>query len=321
MPKITVAIPAFKTGHLSQAIASVLAQTFTDYELLISDDCPGGGVKAVIDGFRDPRIRLIEGPRQGLVPNSVHLWEQASCDLLKYVYDDDFLLPFALEALGGRLEAAPEAAYAFSFRHLVDGEGRITSSPRSLKGEAVTSYAPGVVPEAIIRNMRNFVGEPSNVLIRRSRFPDASCLNRYCGLPVRHMIDVCFYLNAGAHGPCVGVPEFHAAFRQHAQQVSAGRAAPAFAIGFIEWELFVRGSVQSGLVPAASTGEAVPWLERAYLGLEGDFPEVVPLRARLPDLHERLAAGETDLLDAAFIANWDEAQAQADARASAVAGG
>ena len=314
MPVITVAIPAYKPRHLGQAIASVLAQTFTDYELLISDDCPDDGVKAVVDGFRDPRIRLIEGPRRGLVPNSAHLWEQATCDLLKYVYDDDFLLPFALEGLGRRLEAAPEAAYAFSFRHLVDGEGRITSSPRSLKGDAVASYAPGVIPQAIIGSMRNFVGEPSNLLIRRSRFPDASCLSQYCGLPVRHMIDVCFYLNAGAHGPCVGVPEFHAAFRQHDQQVSAGRTAPAFAIGFIEWELFVRGSVQSGLVPTTGADAAVPWLERAYGTLEADFPEVAPLRAGLPDLARRLAAGETQLLDAPFVALWDAAQASVRGR-------
>lgn len=51
MPEVTVAIPAYKPAHLSQAIASVLAQTFTDYELLISDDCPDDSVRAVVAQF------------------------------------------------------------------------------------------------------------------------------------------------------------------------------------------------------------------------------------------------------------------------------
>jgi cellulose synthase/poly-beta-1,6-N-acetylglucosamine synthase-like glycosyltransferase len=44
MPRVSVLIPAYKPRHLSQAIASVLAQTFDDYELLLSDDDPGGAV-------------------------------------------------------------------------------------------------------------------------------------------------------------------------------------------------------------------------------------------------------------------------------------
>lgn len=317
MAQITVGIPAYKAMFLSQAIASVLAQTFTDFELLISDDCPDDSVRAVVDGFRDPRIRLIAGPRRGLVANSAHLWAHATCDLLKYVYDDDFLLPFALEALRAALDTNPEATYAFSHRYLVDGAGRIKKSPLALKGEATLTFAASVVPETIIRNMRNFVGEPTNVLIRRSAFRDAGCLSSYCGLEIRHMIDVAFYLNAGLHGPCVGIPEFHAAFRQHENQVSAQRTAPGFAMGFIEWELFVRGSVQNGLVSPASTEQAVPWLERAYRMLDADFPEVSPLRAGLPGLQARLRGGETDLLDSAFMANWGAAHERADRRLAA----
>jgi glycosyltransferase involved in cell wall biosynthesis len=305
MPAITVAIPAYKTAHLSQAIASVLAQTFADFELLISDDSPGGEVKAVVAQFGDPRIRLIEGPRKGLVPNSVHLWENASADLLKYVYDDDFLLPFCLAELSKPMQADPELTYAFAFRYIVDDGGSIVATPQPVAKGSGTRFAAPVLPRNIITNIRNFIGEPSNILIRRSRFPDASCLNQFCGVPIRHMIDVTFYMNAGLHGPAAAVPAFHAAFRRHAQSVSSLRRSPGFSAGVYEWELFVRGAVQLGLVTPAEALQGLPTLDRAYGIFETpDFPELSHRRQQLPQLKARLEAGERQLVDDAYLAEW-----------------
>lgn len=42
MPKVSVLMPVYKTpeAYLCTAIESILAQTFTDFEFLILDDCP-----------------------------------------------------------------------------------------------------------------------------------------------------------------------------------------------------------------------------------------------------------------------------------------
>lgn len=304
MPQISVAIPAYKTPHLGQAIASVLAQTFTDYELLISDDCPDGQVKAVVEQFSDPRIRLIEGPRRGLVPNSVRLWEAASADLLKFVYDDDFLLPFCLAELAKPLQADPELTFTFCFRHLVDEAGAIVRSPEPFANKTATRFERNVMPEHMAGKIRNPIGEPTNILIRRSAFADASCLDAFCGIPIRHMIDVAFYLNAAQRGACVGVPGFHAAFRRHDTQVSRRRTAPAFSAGVFEWEVFVRGAVQLGLVTPEVALRGLPELERAYRLFEAPFPELTHRKERLPALKARLEAGETQVADDEFKAEW-----------------
>lgn len=304
MPQMSVAIPAYKPQHLSQAIASVLSQTFEDYELLISDDCHDGHVRAVVEQFRDPRIRLIKGPQRGLVPNSVRLWDAASTDLLKFVFDDDFLLPFCLAALAAPMLKDPALPFAFNFRHIVDEKGVIVESPEIFTRKSPVRFEKHVMPMYMLSNLRNPIGEPSNIIIRRSAFPDASCLGQFCGIPIRHMIDVAFYLNAAQRGDCVGVPEFHSAFRRHDSQVSSRREAPAFSAGLYEWEVFTRGSVQLGLITHEVALKALPILERAYRSSEASFPELAHRRGRLPELRIRLEAGETDLVDDQFVEEW-----------------
>lgn len=57
MPFITIAIPAYKTEFLSEAIESALAQTYRNMEIIVVDDCSPNDVKAVVDSFTDDRIR------------------------------------------------------------------------------------------------------------------------------------------------------------------------------------------------------------------------------------------------------------------------
>ncbi|HKR88927.1 MAG TPA: glycosyltransferase family A protein [Phenylobacterium sp.] len=301
MPHVTVAIPAYKPAHLGQAIASVLAQTFTDFELLISDDCPNGAAREVVARFGDPRIRLIQGPRQGLVANSVHLWENAAADVLKFVYDDDFLMPFAVADLLGLLEQNPHVAFVFCARQVVDADGRILPSNATIPPGPPTLFSSEVLVEALVGEIANPVGEPTSILFRRSTFDGPQCLSRYCGAPVRHNIDVAFYLNAAERGPCVGTPAVGAAFRRHPQQASSLTGAGSFAYGVAEWELFLRGAVSRGMAAPAAALRGLERLELHYRNHRGRFPELEGLLGGLPGLRERLQNGARHLLDEAFL--------------------
>jgi glycosyltransferase involved in cell wall biosynthesis len=301
MPRVTVAIPAYKPQHLSQAIASVLAQTFTDFELLVSDDCRDPSVQAVLAQFGDPRIRVIRGPRKGLVANSVHLWENAAADALKFVYDDDFLLPFALAELVELLDRQADLTFAFCGRHVVDVEGRILRSHSDIAGGPVSLFTGVTVIEALVSALKNPIGEPSNLLIRRSMFPNADCLRQYCDVQVRHHIDVAFFLNAAERGLCIGTRSFGAAFRNHANQVSSLRQATDFSYGVAEWELFIRGAVCRGVIPPQATLPGVDRLELHYRNHLAQFPELNPMLAGLPRLRAALQAGVRDVLDDGFL--------------------
>ncbi|MEK9138352.1 MAG: glycosyltransferase family 2 protein, partial [Bacteroidota bacterium] len=59
-PLVTVVISTHNRGHLvGRAIASVLAQTFRNFELIIVDDASADNTGEVVAGFHDERIRYI----------------------------------------------------------------------------------------------------------------------------------------------------------------------------------------------------------------------------------------------------------------------
>ena len=68
MPLVTVSMPAFNSErYIAEAIESVLAQTYTNYELIIVDDGSTDGTREVINRYKDPRIIKIFWKRVALI--------------------------------------------------------------------------------------------------------------------------------------------------------------------------------------------------------------------------------------------------------------
>src|ERR1035438_6976532 len=68
-PRVTVLMPVHNGApYLREAMASILSQTFADFEFLIVDDGSSDPSAEIIRSFRDPRIRLVSnGANLGLV--------------------------------------------------------------------------------------------------------------------------------------------------------------------------------------------------------------------------------------------------------------
>ena len=57
---ISVVIPVYNAeSFISKCVGSVLEQTFSDLELICVDDCSTDGSSELLDGFDDPRVRVI----------------------------------------------------------------------------------------------------------------------------------------------------------------------------------------------------------------------------------------------------------------------
>jgi glycosyltransferase involved in cell wall biosynthesis len=66
-PTVTVVMPAYDAAaFIGEAIESVLAQTFTDWQLVVVDDGSTDGTPEVVLGYHDPRIRLLRIAHTGL---------------------------------------------------------------------------------------------------------------------------------------------------------------------------------------------------------------------------------------------------------------
>jgi glycosyltransferase involved in cell wall biosynthesis len=66
---VTVGIPFYnEERYLADAIRSILAQSFSDFELVLVDDGSTDASRAIAQGFRDDRIRVLGDSRRRLLP-------------------------------------------------------------------------------------------------------------------------------------------------------------------------------------------------------------------------------------------------------------
>jgi glycosyltransferase involved in cell wall biosynthesis len=97
-PAITVLMPVYNAGRfVSDAVQSILAQTFQDFEFLIIDDGSADGTGDVVAGFRDERIHLVRRPHAGLVAQLNFGIEEAAAPLIARMDADDISDPRRLE--------------------------------------------------------------------------------------------------------------------------------------------------------------------------------------------------------------------------------
>jgi glycosyltransferase involved in cell wall biosynthesis len=106
-----------RAEYIDEAIESVLAQSYTDFELVIVDDGSTDDTvaRARAHAARDPRVRVEINPRNlGDYPNRNRAAALARGRLLKYHDSDDVMYPHCLETMVSALESAPSAGLALS---------------------------------------------------------------------------------------------------------------------------------------------------------------------------------------------------------------
>jgi len=104
MPFITVAIPTYRRlPMLRCAVESVFAQTFTDWEMVVSDDeTPPGETWKFLEMLArsDPRVKpVMNGGPHGPSFNHNTALKAARGEWIKILHDDDVLKPNCLERL------------------------------------------------------------------------------------------------------------------------------------------------------------------------------------------------------------------------------
>ena len=87
-------MPAYNvSSYIGEAISSVLAQNFTDYELLIIDDGSTDDTTEIVQLFTDRRIRLIRQPHAGIAAALNLGLKEARAGLVARFDADDICLP------------------------------------------------------------------------------------------------------------------------------------------------------------------------------------------------------------------------------------
>jgi glycosyltransferase involved in cell wall biosynthesis len=126
-PAISVLIPVHNGGRfVHQAVASVLGQTFTDFECLVIDDGSTDGTARILRGLAaaDPRVRVISRENRGLVATLNELNALARGRYLARMDADDLCAPGRLAAQFRFLEENADCVAVGTAVDLIDPSGR-----------------------------------------------------------------------------------------------------------------------------------------------------------------------------------------------------
>ena len=131
-PLISVIVPVHDVaGHVEAAIASLHAQTLTDFEAIVVDDgsSDGSGVLAAAAAGSDARFRVIRQPNRGLSGARNAGLDVATGAFIAFLDGDDRFAPDYLERLHGVLEATGADWAACAIRNVhPDGASDVHSA-------------------------------------------------------------------------------------------------------------------------------------------------------------------------------------------------
>lgn len=206
-PLISIIVPTHNRADLlPEALRSVLAQTFSDWELIVMDDASTDGTAAVMADFtsRDGRIRYVRNEKNlGIAKNRNEGLAQAKGRLIAMLDSDDVWLDhWKLEKQAKFLEANPDHVIVGSFACILDVDGKSRGSFEFEESDA---------------RIREH-------MLRRNQFVQSSLLYRkrpamqVGGYDASYVVcdDYDLWLKMGAEGKLAVLPEYMTGYREHA---------------------------------------------------------------------------------------------------------
>lgn len=126
---ISVVLPTYNGAkYISQAIESILNQTFKDFELVIVNDASTDNTLNIISGYaeKDERIKVITNAVNSKLPKSLNIgFSNCKGDYFTWTSDDNILHPDVFEKLVYVLENNSDVGFVFSCEEFIDDKGKI----------------------------------------------------------------------------------------------------------------------------------------------------------------------------------------------------
>ena len=210
LPAISVCIPTYNGAkYIAQTIESILNQTFTDFEIIVSDDGSSDKTLEIVGSFNDPRIvRIDRLSKVGAEANWNNAVATASASLVKLVCQDDLLYPQCLEVEVQTMSKSENQDVSFCF-HLRDF---VTPNARKLSARRVgysnlQKYSKTDILTKVVRSGGNPIGEPMAVTMRKLSLNSAG---KFRG---DYVIDLDMWSKLSDQGSALFIEQHLSAFR------------------------------------------------------------------------------------------------------------
>jgi glycosyltransferase involved in cell wall biosynthesis len=176
MPTVSVCLPLYKGAKfLGEAIESVLAQTYSDFELLIGDDCSPDNSAEIMKEYasRDKRIKVWTNETNlGHYGNYNACIKRVSGKYVKLFAQDDILHPQMLERFVNVMEKNPNVTLINCTRAWMDEHGQPIKIETPLEIELTKPFDVDTTTDGIeaivstLKNQYNWLGEPASQMFR-----------------------------------------------------------------------------------------------------------------------------------------------------------
>ena len=213
-PLISVVMPIYNAAlYLPAALASILAQTERNFEVIAVDDGSTDSSKAILDAIaaREPRLRVISRPNTGIVGALNDGLAAAQGEFIARMDGDDIALPERFARQLAFLKANPECVCVGSYFVYIDKYGAsLRWNPRETDS--------GKIEAELIKGNGGALIHPS-VMLR------AEAVRRVGGYreEAQWVEDLDLYLRLARIGSLANIPEVLLHYRHHAQSVNFTR--------------------------------------------------------------------------------------------------
>ena len=166
-PKVSVCIPVYnRPDYVAEAIESVLGQTFTDFELIVTDNCSTNNTPEVIKSYatKDNRIKYYRNEYNMIIASNINrAMLIARGEYIKPLFSDDKLSPRCLEVFVDKMDKHTNVSLITSFSQYIGKSDYIKGESRfpgigELDGK---TYQKDILVHG------NWPGSPSTGMFRR----------------------------------------------------------------------------------------------------------------------------------------------------------
>jgi glycosyltransferase involved in cell wall biosynthesis len=206
LPLVSVIITSYNQARfLSDAIESVLTQTYSQFEIVVVDDGSTDNAWEVV--ARYPAVRYIRQDNQGLSAARNTGLRESNGAYLVFLDADDRLLPIALETGVNCLRAHPQCGFVSGHHSFISSDGSLMRrrQPRCVERNHY---------QALLR--RNYIGMHATVMYRRAIFESVGQFNT----SLQACEDYDLYLRIAARVPVYCHDKIVAEYRQHGGNMS-----------------------------------------------------------------------------------------------------
>ena len=257
MPRFSVIVPLYnKEKHVRRTLESILAQTYTDFEVIVVDDGSTDGGRAVVEAMPDDRIHLVRQANQGeSVARNTGIM-QAAGEIVSFLDADDEWDNGYLQTISRLITTYPGAGLYCTHYRIVEPDKSYEARIRGLPDGFRDGPLPGFFRSIALGNSPVFIGAVS---IPRHVFESTG----YFTPGVRLYADLEFWTRIALRHTIIFSTEIHAVYHKDAINRVCVNVVPT--AEDLPFKQAILSAIESGKLSGPDADYAVQFINKYQL--------------------------------------------------------